>query len=124
MNPFIIRGYERADLFCDREREMEKILLAVRNKRDLTLVSLGKRRKTGLIHHTIEKIRKERSCVPICLDIYHSENLNGFINTLATAIFRMKKPAGEKMKDLLASFRATRPLFLLDPASGSPSVSF
>lgn len=52
--------------------------------------------KTGLIHHTLEKIRKEKSFATIYLDIFHTENLNGFINTFATAIFRMKKPAGAR----------------------------
>jgi uncharacterized protein len=124
MNPFVIRGYESADLFCDREKETERILIAIRNKRDITLVSLRKMGKTGLVLHTLEKIRKERSFILVYLDIYHSENLNGFINALATAIFRMKKPASERMKDFLASFRTVRPLISLDQVSGSPTVSF
>ena len=124
MNPFIIKGYEGKNLFCDREKESGRILNAIKNRRDITLVSLRKMGKTGLIFHTFEILRKEKTYESIYLDIYHTENLNGLINQLATTLFRMKKSFGQRMKDILSNFRLVRPVISFDQLSGLPSVSF
>lgn len=124
MNPFIIRGYEGKGFFCDRENETRTILDALHNGRDITLVSLRKMGKTGLIHHAFGKIRKEGKLEPVYLDIYHTENLNGLINQLATALFRLKKSFGERMQHLLRNFRTVRPVVSVDPQTGLPSLSF
>ncbi|MBE0647616.1 MAG: ATP-binding protein [Bacteroidales bacterium] len=124
MNPFIIRGYQGNTFFCDREKETEAILQALHNGRDMTLVSLRKMGKTGLLLHVFEKLKREKEFETIYLDIYHTENLNGMINQLATAVFRLKKSFGERMKEFLSTFRYVRPIISVDPQSGQPSISF
>jgi len=124
MNPFIIRGYHGNKYFCDREKETGTIIHAIRNGRDITLVSLRKMGKTGLLLHTFERLKKEKNVETVYLDIYHTENLNGFINQLATALFRMKKSFGERMKEFLNHFRYVRPVISLDQLNGMPSVTF
>jgi uncharacterized protein len=124
MNPFIIRGYKGRSYFCDREKETESIISAVTNGRDITLVSLRKMGKTGLLIHTFEELKKQKTYETIYLDIYHTENLNGLINQLATALFRMKKTFGEKMREFLQNFRYIRPVISIDQLTGFPSVSF
>ncbi|MGA2824058.1 MAG: ATP-binding protein [Bacteroidales bacterium] len=124
MNPFIIRGYKGRSFFCDREKETEAIIKALHNGRDVTLVSLRKMGKTGLILHTFEKLKKEKTCETLYLDIYHTENLNGLINQLASALFRIKRSFGEKMREFLHNFRYLRPIISVDQLTGLPSVSF
>ena len=124
MNPFIIRGYLGNKYFCDREKETEIFIHAIQNGRDITLVSLRKMGKTGLLLHAFERLKKQKGIETIYLDIYHTENLNGFINQLATALFRMKKSFGERMKEFLINFRFVRPVISLDPLSGLPTVTF
>ena len=124
MNPFIIKGYRGNKFFCDREKETKTILQAMYNSRDMTLVSLRKMGKTGLLLHVFEQLKKEKVVETIYLDIYHTENLMGMINQLASAIIRLKKPFGEKMKEFLNHFRYVRPVITVDPQSGQPSVSF
>jgi hypothetical protein len=123
MNPFIIKGYNGSNYFCDREIETEKLLNAIRNQRDVTLISLRKMGKTGLIFHAFEQLKQEKSHETLYLDIFHTENLNGFINQLATAVFRMKKPIGKRMKDFFSGLRYVRPVISVDTLSGEPSVS-
>ncbi len=124
MNPFIIRGYHGNKYFCDRVNETRTIINAIQNGRDITLVSLRKMGKTGLLLHTFEKLKKEKSIETIYMDIYHTENLNGFINQLATALFRLKKSFGERMKEFLNHFRYVRPVISIDQLNGMPSVTF
>jgi len=123
MNPFIIKGYGGRDRFCNREAEILKLLNAVGNQRDVTLVSLRKMGKTGLIFHLSDQLKRKKSHETIYLDILHTENLNGLINQLATAIIRLKKPFGQKMKDFLSGFRYLRPVIMVDALTGLPAVS-
>lgn len=123
MNPFIIRGYEGKQFFCDRKEESGRIIGALRNKRDITLISLRKMGKTGLIYHVFDLIRKEKQFETIYLDIYHTENLNQLIDQLATALYRMKRPFAVRMKDFLSNFRYVRPVITVDPMTGAPAVS-
>jgi uncharacterized protein len=124
MNPFIIRGYSGRRYFCDRERESATIMSAIANGRDITLVSLRKMGKTGLLFHVFERLKKEGMVEPVYIDIYHTENLNGLIDQLATALFRMKRSFGERMQEFLRNFRFVRPSVSVDPQSGLPSLSF
>ena len=124
MNPFIIREYQGRQFFCDREKETKNIINALQNGRDITLVSLRKMGKTGLIMHIFEELKKKKDFETIYLDIYSTESLKGLINQMATAIFRMKKTFGEKMEEYLHAFRYVRPVISIDQLTGFPSVSF
>ena len=48
-NPFVIYGYEGPETFCDRVEETAKMLAAVRNGRNVTLLAERRIGKTGLI---------------------------------------------------------------------------
>jgi len=124
MNPFIIREYKGRSFFCDREKETKSIINAINNGRDITLVSLRKMGKTGLIMHTFEEMKKKKTFETIYLDIYHTENLKGMINQLATSLFRVKKTFGKQMEEFLHAFRYVRPVISMDQLTGLPSVSF
>jgi len=124
MNPFITRGYRGSKFFCDREKEVDQIIRAIHNERDVTLVSLRKMGKTGLIYRVFELLQQEGVYEPLYVDIYHTEQLNGLINQLASALFRLKKSFGGKVRDFLDHFRYVRPVMALDPLTGMPSVSF
>ena len=124
MNPFTIREYQGRSFFCDREQETKSIFNAINNGRDITLVSLRKMGKTGLIMHSFEELKKKKTFETIYLDIYHTENLKGMINQLATSLFRLKKPFGKKMEEFLHAFRYIRPVISIDRLTGLPSVSF
>jgi hypothetical protein len=124
MNPFIIREYQGLRFFCDREKETKCIINALQNGRDITLVSLRKMGKTGLIMRIFEELKKKKTFETIYLDIYSTESLKGLINQLATSLFRMKKTFGEKIEEFLHSFRYVRPVISIDQLTGFPSVSF
>jgi len=124
MNPFIISEYKGRTFFCDREQETKNIINAINNGRDITLVSLRKMGKTGLLMHTFEELKKKKTFETIYLDIYHTENLKGMINQLATSLFRLKKTFGKKMEEFLHAFRYVRPVISMDQLTGLPLVSF
>lgn len=38
-NPFLITGYQGPDYFCDREKETASLMSALKNGRNITLIS-------------------------------------------------------------------------------------
>ena len=48
-NPFLITGYQGPDYFCDREKETASLMSALKNGRNITLISPRRMGKTGLI---------------------------------------------------------------------------
>ena len=52
-NPFLIRGYAGPEYFCDRAAETQKLVSAISNGRDVTLVAPRSDAPDGLIEHII-----------------------------------------------------------------------
>lgn len=124
MNPFIIRGYSGQELFCDRESETGKIIDAVKNQRSITLTSIRKMGKTGLIRHVAETMHADHIHLAY-LDILGTQNLNAFINQFGSAVFKLKQPLAKKIPRLFNSFlKNLRPTVNYDALTGQPSLTF
>ena len=50
-NPFVVNGYVSEEYFCDRESETAELTGALRNERNMVVVSPRRMGKTGLIEH-------------------------------------------------------------------------
>lgn len=125
VNPFIYKGYEGPNYFCDREIETENIVRALQNGRNITLLSTRKIGKTGLIKHVFNCINNQnKNAICIYLDIFATQNLNDFVQALGTAIM---ENAVKHEKSLMAkafdAFKAWRPVLSYDSLTGQPSVS-
>lgn len=55
-NPFLIYGYAGPRYFCDREAETEKLVSALDNGRNVTLIAPRRMGKTGLIKNTFVRL--------------------------------------------------------------------
>jgi len=124
-NPFVYKGYEGLMYFCDRKKETENIVSALKNGRNLTLLSPRKIGKTGLIKHVFDRISStEKDTVCIYVDIFSTQNLHDFVQMLGTAIveeaLRREKSL---MAKVLAAFKAWRPVVTVDVLTGMPSLS-
>ena len=124
-NPFIYKGYEGPDYFCDRERETENMVGALRNGRNLTVFSPRKIGKTGLIKHVFNRIKEtNKDAVCIYIDIFATQNLYDFVQALGVAIV---EEAVEREKSVMAkafdAFKAWRPMLSYDSLTGLPTVS-
>ncbi|MDR1914018.1 MAG: hypothetical protein LBQ68_05985, partial [Clostridiales bacterium] len=82
-NPFLIKGYVSADLFCDRQKETLELYSNVRNGVDTTLISPRRMGKTGLILHFFDFLSKQTDFTTLYVDIYAARSLNDFIKLLA-----------------------------------------
>jgi AAA+ ATPase superfamily predicted ATPase len=109
MNPFILKGYQSPEYFCDRETETEKILRSIRNQQDITLFAVRRIGKSALLHHIFYILKKEFDCIYI--DIWGTTSLNGFINETANAVIKSSvfssRSIGRKLTDFIKSIGAS-----------------
>jgi len=125
MNPFIITGYNSPAYFCNRKKELESLLNAVENNRHVTLFSIRKLGKTGLIHHLFYHLKKDKEISTFYIDIMPTRSLAEFVNVLGTAIIGKLDPKPlQIIKNAGKHFSHLRPQINFDPLSGSPNVSF
>lgn len=124
-NPFVYKGYDGSAYFCDREKETENLISALKNGRNITLLSPRKIGKTGLIKHAFNRISStEKDAVCIYVDIFSTQNLHDFVQVLGAAIvdeaLRREKSLMSKVLD---AFKAWRPVVTVDVLTGMPSLS-
>ncbi|MBB3188405.1 AAA family ATPase [Microbacter margulisiae] len=124
-NPFLIAGYHSPDYFCDRETETAKIISALDNDRNISLMSPRRYGKTGLIRHVFYQLtEKESNIVCIYIDIYATQNLNDFVKLFAENVLGKVDDNLEKaMKRFAAFFKSFRPVLSYDSLSGQPELS-
>lgn len=124
-NPFVYQGYEGPDYFCDRTEETENVISALKNGRNLTLISPRKVGKTGLIDHTFYQIRQhDKDAICIYVDIFSTKNLQEFVETIGKAVIEdaldREKSFANKVLDF---FKGLRPTITPDLLTGMPTVS-
>ena len=124
-NPFVYKGYEGPMYFCDREQETENMVSALKNGRNITLLSPRKIGKTGLIKHAFNRISTtENDTIYIYVDIFSTQNLHDFVQVLGTAVV---EEALWREKSLMAktldAFKAWRPVVSIDTMTGMPTLS-
>ena len=121
-NPFVIVGYNGPEYFCDREKETEKLLAAIKNDRNVTLIAPRRYGKTGLIHHVHGLMPKEY--VGVYFDIFATRNLAEFAKSFATAVVGSLDTSIEKaMATVARFFKSCRPT-VTPQEDGLPKFSF
>ncbi len=122
-NPFLVTGYHSPAYFCDREAETKKITNALVNGRSLTLASVRKIGKTGLIRNVFYHLQKKRNWRVLYIDIMPTENLNDFIRTFTTAVVEQERQQSKNyLKKIAALLSGIRAKLSFDPVTGAPEV--
>ena len=107
-NPFLTSGYGGPKYFCDRVKETGKLISAIENDRNVTLIAPRRYGKTGLISNVFAQLPAEYTSVYV--DIYSIKNLAGFTKALASAVFGALDSRAEKVMSVLGTFfKSCRP---------------
>lgn len=121
-NPFLISGYHSPAYFCDREDDTNRLLAAMENDRNVTLIAPRRYGKTGLIHNLFWNLPPEFKSV--YLDIYGVRNLAEFASLLASSVVgRLDSPSQKAFKRILTFFKSCRPT-MTPQSDGSVKYSF
>ncbi len=109
MNPFLIKGYISPLFFCNRVKESEMLISAIRNNQDITLFGLRRYGKSALIHHVFHQLQKEYVCV--YADIWGTSSIEEFtkelVNGLISSEVFAKQKTTTKLFNLLKSLGAS-----------------
>lgn len=123
-NPFVTLGYVEPELFCDREEETKKVLNSVKNGRNLTLISVRRMGKTGLIQHIFHPEVSKNKYQCYYVDLYSTQNMSEFTLEFANAVLGTIDTTSQRLlKSVLKFFRSIRPTLVLDPHTGAPKLS-
>ncbi|NQU33316.1 MAG: ATP-binding protein [Bacteroidetes bacterium] len=122
-NPFTLSVYAGPAYFCDRIIETEKIISAIENHRNITLISHRRMGKSGLIKHVFHKLRNEKKLSLFYIDIMDTEDLSGFINLIAKEIIgKVDKSTMNVIKVFSTIVKSLRPKISIDQLTGSPQI--
>lgn len=124
-NPFLLYGYVSPDYFCDREEETKEIVSALKNGRNITLMSPRRMGKTGLIHHVFHQLRNTEQD-PACfyIDIFSTRNLQDFVEMFGRCVIgKLDTPAQRATGFVSQLFKSTRLVFSTDQLTNQPQVT-
>lgn len=120
-NPFIVFGYQSPEYFCNRNTELNKIVSALDNGRNITLLSLRRMGKTGLIKHVFNELKQRKTVRLVYMDIMPTSNLNDFVKEFSKAIILEEKSRTakylQKIKNLVLGLRGK---ITFDQITGTP----
>ena len=123
-NPFVVYGYKGAEYFCDREEETSKVINALVNERNVTLIAPRRIGKTGLIHHVFSEMGQQHPEVKcFYIDLFATKNLSQMVQLLARKILgHLDTPTQSAIRKINELFSSFRPTMSFDPM-GNPSFS-
>lgn len=122
-NPFITGGYLNPEYFCNRAEETSRILGAISSKRNITLISLRRIGKTGLLKHVKNQLEhSKKPFAVIYVDLLPTMNGNEMLNSVTSALYRVRKSEKNFLEKMLSIMASLRPRLTMDPLTGEPSI--
>lgn len=121
-NPFYITGIIPESLFCDREKETDRIVRTLKNKEHILLTSPRRMGKTQLIRHVFEQPAIKDVYHTFYTDIFPTTSLHEFVLFLSKEIYSVLVPKGKTALDrFMAVLHSLSGGFGYDPVSGTPT---
>ena len=122
-NPFITGGYLSPEYFCNRTAETKRIVSAISSKRNMTLISLRRMGKTGLLKHVKYQLENaKRPITVIYADLLPTMNGNEMLNSISSALYRVRKSEKNFLEKIFSFMASLRPRLTMDPLTGEPSI--
>lgn len=122
-NPFLMSGYVSPEYFCDRVVETKKLISALINGRNVTLISPRRMGKTGLLRHAFHEMQNSKAGVCYYVDLYQTDSLASLVKKLGEAVLGTLDTSETKVVKQIGKFFASlRPVFSFDATSGEPNI--
>jgi uncharacterized protein len=123
VNPFITSGYLSPEYFCNRFDETDRINGCITSGRNLTLIALRRMGKTGLLKHVKHNLEHSgRPFAVVYVDLLPTMNGNEMLNSIASALYRIRKNEKNFLEKMLGFMASLRPRLTMDSLTGEPSI--
>lgn len=121
-NPFFVYGYGGPKYFCDRKDESDLLISALKNGRNITLLSPRRMGKTGLILHAFNKIKEQnKNATCFYMDIFPTRSLEQFTALFGKTVLGTLDSLGKKaLNTAIQAFKSCKVVVSADPITGSP----
>lgn len=103
-NPFVIGRYVGSEYFCDRVEETRQLISLVMNGNNVVLTGPRRIGKTDLLSHVFSQSEIKEEFIVINLDIYPTQSLSDFIDSLGRTIIEALRPRGKAVVDGFVNF--------------------
>jgi len=122
-NPFITSGYIDPEYFCDRQEVTGLLMQAISSKRNVTLISLRRMGKTGLLKHVKHQLEHTRKPVTVVyVDLMPTMNGNEMLNSFSSALVNLKQKENNFFEKILTILGSLRPKLSYDSLTGQPTI--
>ena len=122
-NPFPTTKYIDPRYFCDRETELEMLKSAYKNDRPITIFSMRRMGKTGLIKHFQTHLNSSKKNLCIYVDMFSTNSDEEFVEKLVNAsILALNNNKKGFLSEIIEVFGNYKPKFTLDPLTGAPGL--
>lgn len=121
-NPFLLKGYISPEYFCNREEETKKLVDAAINGRDVTMFSLRRMGKSGLLDNVGYHLKKNHKFSYIYSDIYNTENISQLVSELTTNVVQQLYPQKSAIDKIASYFVHIKPSISFDTYTGAPQI--
>jgi hypothetical protein len=96
---------------------------AISSKRNITLISLRRIGKTGLLKHVKNQLEhSKKPFAVIYVDLLPTMNGNEMLNSVTSALYRVRKSEKNFLEKMLSIMASLRPRLTMDPLTGEPSI--
>lgn len=89
-NPFPLIGYNGPLYFCDREKELDKLMEAINNGRNVSLIARRRLGKSALLEHLIHTLNQKSSWTIIYIDLIKTSSMQELYKILAQSIYESR----------------------------------
>ena len=126
INPFPVLDYYSPNYFCNRKKELEILSSAYKNNRNITLTSIRRLGKTGLIKHLFYHIKqnKTKNIRLLYLDILLTENLSDFVKEFGNKLIEIESKNSNWLKKISKLISGINANISIDEKTGVPSLQF
>ncbi len=119
-NPFLLKSYEGSRYFCNRTAETKALIGAIENGRNVTLASVRRMGKTGLVHHVFGKLNNI-DCVYV--DVMSADSQKDFTRLFGSAVIsQLETPLAKSLARITGMFSRIKPSITFDPTTQQPSI--
>lgn len=120
-NPFVLIGDIPVEYFCDRQKEVARLVKAIKGEENMCLVSARRMGKSRLVKHCYKLPEIHDNYYLFYVDLLHTSSLRDFAFAFGRCVFDALQSKGEKFtRQFLSTVQSMTVTMSVDPLSMMP----
>lgn len=126
INPFPVLDYYSPKCFCNRNKELNILLKAYKNNRNILLTSIRRLGKTALIKHLFYHIKQDKTqkIKLLYFDILKTQNMSDFVKEFGNKLIEIEAKNSNWFKKLAKLISGINANVSINEDTGIPNLQF